>query len=195
MKRLLLAMAIAGFVSAPVFAQAGPVEGPAEEKSVEELLKELHELMERASNEMGELEKELNRASLDAPKADVIAVRIAKLREAMEQGTLDEVPEGLARYLKENPDELAKASGKSGEEIRTLAESSKALEELLNQHPEVLKKLASQNEAIEHVQRFQSEAERKLEKTLKRQRDSARAANENVDNAIEIGHRIKAQSP
>ncbi len=195
MKRLLLAMAIAGFMSAPVFAQAGPVEGPAEEKSVEELLKELHELMKRASNEMGELEKELNRASLDAPKADVIAVRIAKLREAMEQGKLDEVPEGLARYLKENPDELAKASGKSGEEIRKLAESSKALEELLNQHPEVLKKLASQNEAIEHVQRFQSEAERKLEETLKRQRDAARAANENVDNAIEIGHRIKAQSP
>jgi hypothetical protein len=191
MKKFIFAMALAGFISAPVFAQEAPPEG---EKSMEELMKDLHKLMKRASDEMGELEAELNKASREAPKADVIAERMEKIRKAMEQGKVSELPEGLAKYFKENPGELAKASSKSEEEIRKLAEDTKSLEELLNQHPELLKKLASSAESMEGIERHQHEAERKLEETLKKQRDAADAAKKDVNDAINVAHQIKAQS-
>src|SRR5690606_9614378 len=141
MKKLILTLAVAGLFSAPVslFAQEGP-EGEKPAKSEQEMLEELHKLMKKASEEMGELENELAKASLDSPKADVIAERIKKLSEAMKQGKLDDLPEGLRKQIQENPEEAAKATGKSAEEIKQIAESSEELTELLRKNPELLKK-------------------------------------------------------
>ena len=93
MKKLMLAIAMAGLIAAPaaLHAQDGGKgeggewggesgkEGEAKEggKSVDEMIAELHKLMKKASDEMGELENELAKASLDSPKADVIAERDA----------------------------------------------------------------------------------------------------------------------
>jgi len=111
MKKLMLALALSGLLAAPAFAQEE--EPPkAEGKSVEEMIAELHKLMKKASDEMGELETELAKASLDSPKADVIAERMERVRKMMEEGKLEEMPEGLRKHIEENPEETAKATGK-----------------------------------------------------------------------------------
>jgi hypothetical protein len=187
MKKLLLALAVAGLTGVPLAAQEAEPE-----KSVEELTAELHKLMKKASEEMSGLERELAKASLDAPKADVIAERVERIRKAMEQGKLDDLPEGLATHIAENPDDLAAASGKSVEEIRKIALDRKQLEELLARHPDLLKKMAENQATMESILRRQHEAEKKLEETLKKQRDSVRSADENVDAAINVAHKLKA---
>lgn len=189
MKKLILAFALCGLIGAPVFAQEGGE--PAPQKTPQEMMAELHKLMKKASEEMEGLEKELARASLDAPKADVVAERIEKIKKAMREGKLDELPEGLRKQIAENPAELAKASGKSEEEIRKLSEDSKGLEELLRQNPELLKKLAESESTMESVTRHQHEAEKKLEDTLKKQRESAESARQSVDESIKIAHQLK----
>jgi chromosome segregation ATPase len=186
MKKLILTFAVAAFVSAPVFAQEG-----APEPTREERLAELHRLMRKASEEMNNLERELARASRDAPRADVIAERMQRIRKAMEQGRLDELPEGLRKHIEQSPEEAAELTGKSAEEVRNIARDSEALEELLKQHPELLKKLAENERTMEAIQRHQHEAERKLEETLRRQRESADAANRNVDEAINVAHTLR----
>jgi hypothetical protein len=181
-------MSLAGLLAAPTFAQEAE-----REKTDQELLEELHQLMKKASDEMGGLERELAKASLDAPKADVIAERVQRIRKAMEQGKLDDLPEGLSRHIADNPEELAKASGKSVEEIRRIADDSKQLEELLKQNPELLKKMAQNQDTMESIQRRQHDAEKKLEETLKKQREAARAADESVDKSINLAHMLKQQ--
>ena len=87
MKKLILSLALAGLFAAPtaMYAQDEGPGGPegAKEKSPQEMMEELHKLMKKASDEMGELEKELAKASLDSPKADVIAARIDELAKKM----------------------------------------------------------------------------------------------------------------
>lgn len=195
MKKLILTLAVAGLFSAPVslFAQEGP-EGEKPAKSEQEMLEELHKLMKKASEEMGELENELAKASLDSPKADVIAERIKKLSEAMKQGKLDDLPEGLRKQIQENPEEAAKATGKSAEEIKQIAESSEELTELLRKNPELLKKLAESESTMESVLEKQQAAERKIEETLKKQQEAAEAARSKVDESLEMAHDIRSKS-
>ncbi|MCB9931966.1 MAG: hypothetical protein H6841_00930 [Planctomycetes bacterium] len=196
MKKLILSLAVAGLFSAPVslFAQEGPEGEQPAAKSPQEMLEELHKLMKKASEEMGELENELAKASLDSPKADVIAERIKKLTEAMKQGKLDELPEGLRKQIQDNPEEAAKATGKSKEEIKQIAESSEELTELLRQNPELLKKLAESESTMESVLEKQQSAEQKLAETLKKQQEAAEAARTKVDESLEMAHDIKAKS-
>lgn len=185
MKTLLMLIA-AAMLAVPTFAQEA-----APERTQEEALAELHRLMKKASEEMEGLERELARASLDAPRADVVAERVKRIREAMEQGKLDELPEGLRKHIAENPEDATDATGKSAEELRKLAEDSKALQELLKQHPDLLKKLAENNRTMESILRHQHTAERKLEETLRRQRDASDAANRSVDEAINVAHSLR----
>ena len=103
MKKLILSLALAGLFAAPtaMYAQDEGPGGPegAKEKSPQEMMEELHKLMKKASDEMGELEKELAKASLDSPKADVIAARIRKLTEQMQEGKLDDMPRAAAESV------------------------------------------------------------------------------------------------
>ncbi|MCB9893430.1 MAG: hypothetical protein H6839_03165 [Planctomycetes bacterium] len=209
MKKLMLAIAMAGLFAAPAAlnAQDGGrgeggewggegTEGEAKEggKSVEEMIAELHKLMKKASDEMGELENELAKASLDSPKADVIAERVKKLKEAMEQGKLDEMPEGLRKQIEENPQEVAKATGKSNEEIKKIAQSSDELTELLRKNPELLKKLSQSQDTMDGIIQKQQAAEKKIEETLKKQDDAVEAAKKELDDSLELAHDIKAKS-
>lgn len=190
MKKLIFAIALSGLVAAPAFAQEGE---PEKAKTPQEMLAELHKLMKKASEEMDQLERELAKASLDAPKADVVAERIEKARKAMAEGKIEDMPEGLRKHIEENPEEVAKSTGKSTEEVRKIAEDSKQLEELLKQNPELLKKLAENQSTMESITRRQHEAEKKLEETLKKQRESADAARQSVDDSIKVAHQLRQQ--
>lgn len=193
MKKLILALALAGTFSAPtaLFAQDEP--GAEQPKSQQEMLEELHKLMKKASDEMGELEQELAKASLDSPKADVIAARIQELKKKMEEGKLEDMPEGLRKWVEENPEEVAKATGKSNEEVKKIAESSDDLAELLKKNPELLKKLAENGETIDSIIERQHSAEKKIEETLKKQGEASELARQKVDESLEMAHDIKAK--
>lgn len=191
MKRILMAIAFAGLTGAPLAAQAEP---PAPGESPQELQAKLGKLMKEASEEMAALERELARASLSSPKADVIAERIKQIREAMEQGKLEDLPEGLRDEIKQNPDEVAKLTGKTNEEVTKLAESSDTLRDLLKQNPEVLKKLAASEEVMQRVLEKQNAVEKRLAETLQKTEESAEAARKNVDESIKVAHELKAAS-
>ncbi|MHC4839849.1 MAG: hypothetical protein ACYTDT_02670 [Planctomycetota bacterium] len=196
MKKILLTLAIFGMFCAPVFAQEeGEIGGEGTEterpKTKEELREELIKLMKKASEEMGEVERELAKASRDAPKADVVAERIRKLREAMESGKLEDLPEGLRKYVEENPDEVAELLGKSAEEMKELAKDEAKLRETLEKNPEALKKLAESEATMEKIIESQHEAEKKLAETLKNQEESAEKARKNVDDSLEVAHTLR----
>lgn len=193
MKKFIIAATLAMITGAPALYAQDPGEGteaPAE--TAQELAAKLKKLMEKASEEMGELEKELAKASLGAPKADVIAERMKKVREAMKNGELEEVPEGLKKYLKENPEEAAKLTGKSAEELKKLVENEEELMETLKKNPEMLKKLAESEDAMEKVLENQHEVERKLEESLKKQREAAESARKDVDESLNMAHKLRS---
>ncbi|MCB9934005.1 MAG: hypothetical protein H6841_11360 [Planctomycetes bacterium] len=191
MKRVLLALACCGLLAAPAFAQEEKDLGS---KSREELLAELHKLMKDASKEMDGLEKELAKTSLGPAKADIVAERMKKVRDAMKEGKLDELPEGLREYMKENPDEAAKLAGKSAEEFKQLAEDEEKLRELLGKNPELLRKLAENEHAFEDIMQRQVAIEKRVEDALKRAEESTSKAEENIDGSLEVAHELKSRS-
>ncbi|MDC1142846.1 hypothetical protein OAU50_07115 [Planctomycetota bacterium] len=193
MKKILLALAVFGMCSVPVFAQDGGDDGAGAEapKSKEQLRAELIELMKKASEEMGEVERELAKASRDAPKADVVAERMKKLRESMESGKLEDLPEGLRKHLEENPDDVAELLGMSAEELKELAKDEAKLRETLEKNPEALKKLAESEDTMEKIIESQHAAEKKLAETLQRQEESAEKARKNVDDSLEVAHTLR----
>ncbi|MBE7490267.1 MAG: hypothetical protein HS108_00680 [Planctomycetes bacterium] len=194
MKRILLALAFTGILAAPaaLAAQEGVVEGEAEE-SPQELLAKLHKLMKEASKEMGELEKELAKASLSAPKADVVKERLDRIRKAMQEGKLDDLPEGLRKEIQDNPEDVARATGKSTDEVRKLAEDEAKLRELLEKNPELLKKLAQNEETMQRVLEKQNAVEKRLAETLQKQEQAAEAARKSVDEAVDLAHKLRQQ--
>lgn len=196
MKRFFAALVMAGFIATPLAAQ-GAVEGQVDDKdlSVEELQAKLGKLMKQASEEMAALEKELARASLAAPKADVVAERIKQIRAAMEQGKLDELPDGLREEIKQNPDDVAKATGKTAEEVVKIAESQQELQALLRQNPDVLKRLAQSEDVMQRVLEKQSAVEKRLAETLKKTEESAESTRKNVNDAIDVAHVLKSKCP
>ena len=193
MKRVLLALACCGFLAAPAFAQEEP-EKDLTKKSREELLAELHKLMKDASKEMDGLERELAKTSLGPAKADIVAERMERLRKAMKEGKLDELPEGLREYLKENPDAAAEAAGMSAEEFRKLAEDEAQLRETLERNPEILRKLAESESAFEDILERQVAAEKRLEDSLQKAKESTEKAEKNVDDSLEVAHELRARS-
>lgn len=194
MKRILLSIALAGIFGMPVvaYAQEGTPEGEAEE-SPEEMMAKLHKLMKEASKEMGDLEKELAKASLAAPKADVVKERMEKIRKAMQEGKLDELPEGLRKEIQDNPEEVARATGKSTEEIKKIAEDEAKLRELLEKNPELLKKLSQSEETMQRVLEKQNSVEKRLAETLQKQEQAAEAARKGVDESVELAHKLRQQ--
>jgi len=194
MKRYFIALALAAFIAAPGLVAQGVTETPADE-SVEELTAKLAELMKRASEEMAALERELAKASLAAPKADVVAERVKQIKAAMESGKMDELPEGLREEIKENPGEVARLTGKTAEEVSKLAESSEELAALLRRSPEVLKKLASSEDVMQRVLEKQNAIEKRLAESLRKTEESAEAAKQNVNDAIDVAHVLRAMSP
>lgn len=191
MKRILLMLALSGLIGAPAYAQEG--EGAEPEKSAEEMLKELHRIMKEASKEMEAAERELAKASLPPNKADVMAERMRVLREKLAKGEIDEVPEGLKEYLRQHPEEAAKASGKSVEEIKKIIDDQEKLKELLKKSPDLLKKLAESQDTMEKVLRHEQEAERKLSETVKKQEEAVEKSADNVDKSIDIANQLKQQ--
>ncbi|MDH5642371.1 MAG: hypothetical protein OEY28_13865 [Nitrospira sp.] len=192
--RKLLALALFCLLAAPVMAQETVEEDPLKAKSREELLEDLHKFMKKASDEMDALERELAKASRDAAKADVIAERLKEVRDAMAKGELKELPEGVKEYVKENSEEVSKLVGKSSEELNELAADSEKLKALLKDNGELLKKLAGNDDAFERILQLQAQAERKLEESLNKQGKSAEAAEENLNNALDVGHELKSRS-
>jgi hypothetical protein len=190
MKRILLMLALCGFIGTPALAQEA---GPEREKTPEELLKELHELMKEASKEMEAAEKELAKASLPPNKADVMAERMRVLREKLAKGEIDEIPEGLREYLRQHPEEAAKATGKTVEEFKKIVEDQEKLKELLKKQPDLLKKLAESEEAMEKVLKHEQEAERKLNEIVKKQEEAVEKSKDNVDKSIDVAHQLKQQ--
>lgn len=188
MKKILLMLALSGF-AAPMFAQEAPP--PTEEKSTAELLKDLHKIMKDASKEMGAAEAELAKASLPATKADVSSAKIKELREKMARGEIDEVPEGLRDYLRENASLLAGLAGKSEEEFKKILDDQEKLKELLKKSPDLLKRLAQSESIMDSVLEHQHSAEKKLEETLKKQKDATDSAEKNVDEAVNIAVKLK----
>lgn len=196
MKRILMALALAGIFGAPVALhaqEAGPEGGTEAEESPQEMLAKLKKLMKQASDEMGDLEKELAKASLASPKADVIKERMDKIRQAMKSGKLDELPEGLKQEIKDNPEEVARATGKSTEEVRKIADDEAKLKELLEKNPELLKKLAENESTMQKVLEKQNAVEKRLAETLGRQEEAAEAAKKNIDGSLEVAHKLKQQ--
>jgi ABC-type transporter Mla subunit MlaD len=113
----------------------------------------------------------------------------------MEQGKLDTLPEGLKDEIKDNPDEVAKATGKTNDEVRQIADSADALRDLLNQNPEVLKKLAASEQAMQRVLEKQNAVEKRLAEALKKTDEASESARKNVNEAIDVAHVLKAMSP
>lgn len=187
MKKILLMLALCGF-AAPVFAQEAE---PEKEKSTQELLEELHKIMKDASNEMGEAEKELAKASMPATKADVSAAKIKELREKMARGEIDEVPEGLREYIRDNASTVASLLGVSEEELKKLVDDQAKLKELLKKAPELLKRLAQSESIMESVLEHQHAAEKKLEEVLKKQKEAVETAEKKVDDAVGIAVKLR----
>jgi hypothetical protein len=185
MKRVLLMLACCGLLAAPAFAQE---EKDLSSKTRDELLEELHKFMKEASKEMTELEGELAKTSLGPAKPDIVAER---LRDRMSKGELDE---GIREYLRDNPDEAAKLSGKSVEEFKKIAEDEAELRGLIEKNPEILKKLAESNEAFEDILKRQVKIEQRVEDALKRARESSAKAEENIDESLEVAHELRSRS-
>jgi hypothetical protein len=211
MKKLLMTLALAVLLAPALSAQRGGDGGEAGEPggqvlSAAERLAELHRLMRRAGEEMDKLERELARASLGSPRPDVVAERIQRMRTALEQGRLDDLPPGLVEYLRRNADDVAGQTELSVDEVLRLIrehQESEAtpdesteralseLEQLLERNPELLRRLAGSEEAMEEVTRHQHEAERRLEESLRRQREASESARVRVDEAIEYAHTLR----
>lgn len=191
MKRILLMLACCGLLAAPAFAQD---QEDLTAKTRDELLEDLHKLMKEASTEMDGLERELAKTSLGATKADILAERIKRLREAMAKGELSELPEGLREYLAANPDAAAEATGKSVEEFKAIAEDEAELRKLLEKSPEVLRKLAENGDALDDVLQRQMTIEKRVEDALKRAEVSTEKAEDNIDRSLEIAHELKSRS-
>ena len=192
MKRVLLALLCCGVLAAPAFAQ--DEKDDLASKSREELLAELNKLAKDVSNEMEGLEKELAKTSLGAAKPDIVAERIKKLRAAMRDGKMDELPAGLREYLKAHPEEAAKLAGKTEEELKQIAEDEAELRKLLGQNPEILKKLADNEDAFEDILQRQVAVEKRIEDALKRTEEASAKAEENLDESLDIAHELKARS-
>jgi hypothetical protein len=143
---------------------------------------------------MDKLERELAKSSLDAPKADVIAERVKKAREAMEKGELKDLPPGLREFLARDSAQAAKITGLSEEELKRMAEDAGSLEETLRKNPEILKKLAASEDAFEKILERQLEVEKRLEDALKSTQEATKQAEEKVDQSIEIAHELKSRS-
>lgn len=191
MKHILIAFACCALLAAPAFAQEQ--EDP-NEKSTEELYRELQELMKKASVEMDELKGGLAKSSLGPAKPDIVSEHMQRIRTAMEDGSLDEIPEGLREYLAENPDEAAELTGKSAEEFRKLAEDADELEAILRKHPEVLKKLAESEDAFEKIVENQIAVEKRVASTLEKARAASESAEQRVDESLDIAHVIRSRS-
>ncbi|MBZ0135623.1 MAG: hypothetical protein K8I27_04525 [Planctomycetes bacterium] len=193
MKKVLLMLACCGLLAAPTFAQEEKEKDLAS-KSRDELLKDLHKLMKDASKEMDGLEDELAKTSLGSAKPDIVAERMERLREQMRSGEVDELPESVREYLRDNPEEAAKLTGKSVDEFKQIAEDEAELRKLLGQSPDVLKKLADSESAFEDILSRQVKIERRVEDALKRAEESTAKAEENIDESLEVAHEIKSRS-
>ena len=191
MKRILLMLACCGLLAAPAFAQE---EKDLESKSRDELLEDLHKLMKDASKEMDTLESDLAKTSLGPAKPDIVAERLNRLREQMRKGEVDELPEGLREYLRDNPEEAAKLTGKSVEEFQKIAEDEAELSKLLAKSPEVLKKLAESDATFEEILERQTAIEKRVEDSLKRADEATSKAEENIDESLDIAHELKSRS-
>lgn len=196
MKRVLLMLCLSGAFAVSVMAQSVEGAGKANrDKTDEELSGDLKKFMKQASEEMAALEKELAKASGNAAKADVVAERVKKLREQMQSGKLDELPDGLREYLAAHPDDAAKLTGKSVDEIKKVAEKNDELLALLKGSPELLKKLADSEATFDEILRLQLGAEKRLQEALQRTQSAAEKAKENVNDSIDVAHELKARSP
>ena len=191
MKRVMLALICCCVLAAPAFAQD---EKDLSSKSREELLAELNKLAKDVSNEMDGLERELAKTSLGPAKADIVAERMKKLREAMKDGNAGELPEGLREYLKAHPEDAAKLAGKSEAELKQIAEDETELRRLLVENPEILKKLAEDSDAFEDILQRQMAVEKRLEDALKRTEEATSKAEENLDQSLEVAHELKSRS-
>ena len=194
MKKVLMFLVMAALLGGPLMAQDDEDEKGLKDLTRDELLQKLHAYMKKASEEMDELEIELAKASLDSPKADVVASRVKQIREEMAKGKPSELPEGLREYLRDNPEEAAELTGKTEAEIEKLAGDSTELEALLRKNPALLKKLAENDNTFEKILGHQHAAEKRLEATLKAQKEAQRLARENIDDSLDVGHELKSRS-
>lgn len=192
MKRIVLMLACCGLLAAPAFAQDDGED--LESKSRDELLEELHKFMKDASKEMDSLEGDLAKTSLGPAKPDVVSERIKRLRDQMAKGELDELPEGLREYLRDNPEEAAKLAGMSVEEFKKIAGDEAELRKLLGENPEVLKKLAESESTFEDILERQVDCEKRVEESLRRAKESTSKAEENIDESLDIAHELKSRS-
>jgi hypothetical protein len=205
MKKVLMALALAALIAPALPAQEGERPDP-QGQSAEQRLAELHRLMRRAGQEMDKLERELARASQGAPRPDVVAERIQRMRTALQQGRLDDLPPGMVEYLRRNAEDVAGQTELTVDEVlRMIREHQESeaspdeateralseLEQMLERNPEMLRRLAESEEAMEEVARHQHEAERRLEETLRRQREASDSTRMRVDEAIEYAHTLR----
>jgi hypothetical protein len=208
MKTVLMAIVLLAMLAPALPAQRGPGgggEGEAQPRSAEERLADLHRLMRKAGKEMEKLEQELARASQDAPRPDVVAERIERMRRALQEGRLDDLPEGMVEYLRKNPDSIAGETELTVDDVlRIIKEHEETergegerrlteLEQLLERNPELLKRLAENESAMDEVRSHQHGAERRLEEALKRQNETVETARERVDEAIEYAHTLRGR--
>ncbi|MCA8911685.1 MAG: hypothetical protein KDB82_08260 [Planctomycetes bacterium] len=194
MKKVLLMLACCGLLAAPAFAQESPNADDLKSKTRDELLEDLHKLMKEASKEMDGLERDLARTSLGPARADIIAERIKRLKEAMSKGELSELPEGLREYLAEHPEDAADATGKSVEEFKKLTEDEAELRKLLEKNPDLLKKLSKNEDALEDILKRQAAIEKRVADSLKRAEESTEKAEENIDHSLDVAHELKSRS-
>lgn len=183
--KLLTSLVISLSLAAPLFAQ----EVPKPEKTQEELLKELHDLMKKTSDEMGKAEEKLTDTSRDKIKDDVTAAIIEKFQNDLKSGNIEDVPEGLRKYLKENKEKLAKQLGLSEDEVAALAESED-LKDWVKANSELLSKEFESKVALEELIIYQKIVENDLETTLDGQADSAQKISENIDKSLEAAHNL-----
>lgn len=187
--KLLTSLILCASLAAPILAQ----DAPKPEKTQEELLKELHELMDKTSKEMERAEKKLADASRDKVKDDVVAAIIKKFQDELKNGEVNDIPDGFRKYLKENKKELAEQFGLSEDEVEALANSDdKELKDWVKTNHKALSKEFESEFSLKELIIHQNSVENNLEDVLDSQADASEKATENSGKAIEAAHNLAA---
>jgi len=190
-KLLLIALFLLSFL-APIYAQ----DPPSQEMSPQEA----EQLMNSIGEKMRQLEQMLAKASLEP---EDLSTLIEQLKLAAEDKDFDHLPRTLREFLLNNPDLLAKLKNPDAEgdsllatedEIRRLlATEDDGLAQLLRQNPEMLERLLSQEDAMGDALRAHNEAENNLRRLFDETSRQMESTEGDIQRLMELAEQMQQQ--
>lgn len=200
----ILALAAASLFAMPLHAQesaapeaesAGRSDAkPLHEMSNEELVAHLKTLAKSINRGMDVLERELAKLSLEPRRVEEIRAEMETLLSDLKAGKLQNIPAGLEAYLKDNPQDLAEALGKSSEEASALTLDAEAMAKALRSSTEGVSKLLEVDGVMQEVLERQVELERALEETMRNQKELADSTNEDIAKVLDAAYELSSRS-